>query len=175
MRIWFRKKMQHILKAQKLITSMQIEIISFEDGLAKIVDKILTAKRKPAVISIHGFPNSGKTELIKRVSIKLAKEHKIYGARGMSGDSLDKMGFYSCAQAQYMLLEHMIFTDACDEISQKLFGHKQDLTAYIAQKVDEKKLAANCEKFKQEYGLIINNPNAKNKNSQYCADFAKPL
>lgn len=155
---------------------MRIEIISFEEGLAKIIHKILSAKRKPAIISIHGSPNSGKTELIKQVSIKLAKEHKIYGARGMSGDSLDKMGFYSCTSPQYVLLEDMMFTDACDSMSLKMFGHKQDLTAYIAQKIDEQALRTNCEKLKQEYDLIINNPAAKNKNPKYesfCETFIK--
>lgn len=146
---------------------MQTQTISFEEGLSRLENAILTTKRKPIIISIHGVPNSGKTELRIKLVRKLSIQHKVNGASGMRGDSLDKMCFYSHESPQYVLFEDMVFTAECEEASRELFGREQDIKIYIARRINTQEFYSYCERFKQKYDMIITNPDAKNKNKPY--------
>ena len=134
---------------------------TFEEGPSGIIKTVLEGKEKPVLVSIHGFPHSGKTELRKRAA-KALSDKGIYGLSGMEGDSVQKSG--GIQNPGYFLIEDMPYTESADEYTMRLFGRKPDLKVLIMKK--DKILPAGILECAEQgtYGLIIENELASRKN-----------
>jgi len=62
---------------------MKLQITNFEDGIQRIVRKIVARQgREIPIICVQGDPNAGKTELNNRLHTRLLKDHNLIGFSG---------------------------------------------------------------------------------------------
>ena len=137
---------------------MEINKKSFVDGINEIVQIALTERTKPVLISVHGLPNSGKTELCKRVMKELFAKKGWSSVTGTVGDSPNKMGMRLNPDCVFM--EDMTYTASVDNYARELFGRMPDLRVYIARDVDNSPSHLKELFEKGSYGIIIENPEA---------------
>ena len=140
-----------------------IKIVSFEHGIERIIKTILTQPSAPTIITIHGVPNSGKTELRRRIFNTLCDTHQVYGWSGIEGDSLEKLSHYGLIlNPVYALFECTEVTEPASLYVQDILHKKPDVRVYITKQIIIKGLLAE-QVSKGEYTLFIENPQANSQ------------
>ncbi len=149
---------------------MRLEIVSFEEGLQKVIQTVLEGRNLPVLISIHGLPNAGKSHL-KLTAHKDLRNLGKHGWTGMRGDSLDRFPNFKehDLSLDYFFIEDMPDVHCVYDYTLAEFGRKPDLCIYVGSNLNSSRvMEALSEDFNRGfYGLIINNPDAKIKPCPY--------
>lgn len=142
----------------------EINIKNFEDGLVFVINTILEGKDKPVLVSIMGYPNSGKSELRKRAHYKLRDTFGKFGWIGMGGDSLDRFA-QTKGCPDYFIMEDMPYADIVDKHTRSTFNRLPDLKVFMSKEFSLASLTVNLRNDIGEgkYGLVIDNPLATEK------------
>lgn len=138
--------------------------MSFEEGKDYIVNTILEVKDlfKPVLVSVHGNPDAGKTELTVGIINDLYKSKKILGMSSQCRDNLEDVIEHDPAfilledlPGKYRALEHFIdYFERGPNIS--VLITRQPLKSYS--QFELKKV------YKENYDAVIENPKAREKN-----------
>lgn len=139
--------------------------ITFEEGINTLVRKITEATQQqntPFIISIHGYPNAGKTELVKRM-------HEVMAKKGIPGISTKcdwpKKYIPHIDSPKYFLIEDLAEKFTSINYAQKLYKKTPDMSIFIARSYAPKdfSIAVLDEYTKEGYDLFIVNPMARIK------------
>ncbi|MBR9675405.1 hypothetical protein GOV05_00160 [Candidatus Woesearchaeota archaeon] len=144
-----------------------IEVVGFERGVEKVVDTVLSSGETPSLVSIHGFPNNGKTQLRSTARNKLF-DKGVMGWVGMCGDSLDSLTRYD-EEPSFYLIEDLYYTSMVQRYTTKHFGRLPELSIFITKKFDMVTVSPLIKELilAEVYGLIIENPSAVVKNPHW--------
>jgi len=140
-----------------------INIISFEEGIERLVKSGLKHKNKPFLAGIFGNPHSGKTELNKRVRDKLYELGK-FGWIGMNRASLDRYPGEK-KDIEYYLIEDIGMPICAERYAIKHFEKGLDLKIYMIQTFSLEAVSIFDRKNVIDgiYDFIIENPKASSK------------
>ena len=141
-----------------------LRIMNFEDGLSFIVQTVLSkAQYKPVIVFIDGFPNAGKTKLIRRSLEELYNRGK-FGCGLMRRDPLNRLPEYENGLDYLLIQETGAYSPEVDIYTEQNFGKKPDLIVHIAKRFSLDYLS-DIRKVELERGdyVVIENPDARNK------------
>ena len=138
---------------------------SFEQGLEITIETILAASRqttmeKPVVISLHGFPNVGKSTFGRRCRDQLYREHNSIGAVIMRDDQ-NRAFIYRYAQ-DFLFIEDQPGVIGVQTYSWDLFGRRPNFYFLMIRETTFPINSA-IELLTNPYDLLISNPNARDK------------
>ena len=133
-------------------------IKSVQDGIEEIVKICSECKNLPAIVTIIGLPNSGKTFVRSRAIELLHKKGK-KGWSGMSGDSIDR--FPSVYAPEYFLVEDVPTYVSSDLYIKTQFNRLPDARVYIAQSIAA--LSTRVPSELSEYTMLIVNTETTRK------------
>ena len=142
----------------------KLNILDFNAGIDYVVQTILNEPERPVLVSIHGAPHTGKTELRRKVRYELEVSHGKRGWGGMQGSSLEGLRAVT-GDPDYFLIEDMPYTEAVDLYTRTLFNRTPHLKVFITREFVPSSLGALSRQDIEAgiYGLIIINPDATDK------------
>ena len=142
-------------------------VLNFEQGLNDLVQIVLKSKNRPTIISIHGFPNSGKTELRVRAHRILQKQGKM-GWIAMCKTPIAELPQHP-EGPDYFLIEDLQFIWPSKTYALDNFSRFPDLSSYIAKRFCQEKLPRGVAEAIEngDYQIIIENPAATVKSDPH--------
>jgi len=140
---------------EALITFGPVPILTFEEGLEWTIERIRTASVKPYIISLHGYPNAGKSTFGRRCRDKLFQDDHLSGAVVMCGDrNVNLIYRYAC---DFLFIEDMPGIITVQNYAQELFGNYPDQYFLMTRSLQQSDLPFEVSGF---YHRIIVNPAA---------------
>lgn len=147
-----------------------IKEYNFQEGLGECLKKIKEITERPRLISVYGWPNSGKSYLINKIADDLEKmEIEVYRGSGSLRRSFyeelrDSPGYFKdtllihCAWDRKIILlpgiRHVVFEEEDpNELVKKILNGKINLNIGIYNLNRESRLEG-------EYDLVISNPDS---------------
>ncbi|MBI2103106.1 hypothetical protein HYT55_04655 [Candidatus Woesearchaeota archaeon] len=132
-----------------------VPFFTFEESLEWIITKIRTATRKPYIVSLHGYPNAGKSTFGWHCRDRLFKEHHLSGPTIMRGDTNHEL-IYRYA-LDFLFLEDQPGILSAQRYTQELFNRPPDQYFLLAHSLQHHELPIELSGF---YHRIIVNPAA---------------
>lgn len=142
------------------------EEMSFDKGKDHLVKTILEIKDlfRPVLVSVHGYPDAGKTQLTMNVIDALYTNHKIFGMSCQCYDNLDNIMVHNPVPA-FVLLEDLPGRYRALEHFITYFESSPNVSVYITrQPIKDLPLNELRKIYSENYDVIIENPQAREKN-----------
>lgn len=144
----------------------ELKTLNFEQGIDFIAKTILEKKERvnPVLISIHGYPNAGKTELMFRAVSLLYKKHGVEGRGCICNDNLEEV--LRGNDPAFLIIEDLPQPErfGVKRYTKKYFGRDPDLSVYITKKlVKDLPIGLINQIQKSAYHLTIENPKSRDK------------
>lgn len=109
---------------EKIIPFGPVPLSTFEESLEWTIEIIRTATRKPYIVSLHGYPNTGKSTFGRRCRDILYQNDHLSGAVVMSGDENHQF-IYRHAR-DFLILEDQPGIIGAQGYTRELFGYEPD-------------------------------------------------
>ncbi len=142
--------------------------MSFDEGKDYLVKTILEIKDlfRPVLVSVHGYPDAGKTEITMSVIDALYTNHKIFGMSCQCRDNLDDIMAHDPVPA-FLLMEDLPERFRVLEHFITYFERGPNLSVYITRQPMKDLPLADLKKiYRENYDVVIENLKAREKNGK---------